>query len=190
MEDWFLAWLNVSDEPFWHYLLDLSAYPFRYGGLVPRMVECKCRAFLTLVVRCECWAFLIRLWDVFPHGQMWVLGVPFWYDYSIGSYMIRYKCWASHYDLGSDKCWKKTYMEARPTTNMKKVWLCRTSCDEKNHEIAPVMIQWWWSSSDDLDRVMIQIQWWWSRSSDDLDQDEDDLKMMRTQWWSRWYREE
>ena len=36
---------------------------------------------------------------------------------------------------------KKTYMEARPTTSMKKGWLCRTSCDEKNHEIAPVMIQ-------------------------------------------------
>ena len=25
-----------------------------------------------------------------------------------------------------------TYMEARPTTNMKKGWLCRTSCDKKN----------------------------------------------------------
>ena len=32
----------------------------------------------------------------------------------------------------------KTYMEARPTTNMKKGWLCRTSCDEKNEEIAPL----------------------------------------------------
>ena len=36
---------------------------------------------------------------------------------------------------------KKTYMEARPTTSMKKGWLYRTSCDEKNHEIAPEMIQ-------------------------------------------------
>ena len=31
----------------------------------------------------------------------------------------------------------KTYMEARPTPNMKKGWLYRTSCDEKNEEIAP-----------------------------------------------------
>ena len=46
-------------------------------------------------------------------------------------------------------------MEARPTTSMKKGWLCRTFSDEKNHEIAPVMIQWWWSSSDDPDLVMI-----------------------------------
>ena len=48
---------------------------------------------------------------------------------------------------------RKTYMEARPTTSMKKGWLCRTSYDEKNHEIAPVMI-----ASDDPDRVMIKIQ--------------------------------
>ena len=34
----------------------------------------------------------------------------------------------------------KTYMEVRPTTSMKKGWLCRTSCDEKNHEIAPVVL--------------------------------------------------
>ena len=31
----------------------------------------------------------------------------------------------------------KTYMEARPTANMKKGWLYRTSCDEKNEEITP-----------------------------------------------------
>ena len=36
---------------------------------------------------------------------------------------------------------QKTYMEARPTTNMKKGWLYRTSCDEKNHDTTPVMIQ-------------------------------------------------
>ena len=48
---------------------------------------------------------------------------------------------------------------------MKKDRLCRDSYDEKNQEIAPVMIP-----SDDLDRVMmIQIQWWWSRSSEDPD---------------------
>ena len=29
------------------------------------------------------------------------------------------------------------YLEARPTTSMKKGWLCRTSCDEKNEEITP-----------------------------------------------------
>ena len=54
---------------------------------------------------------------------------------------------------------KKTYMKARPTTNMKKGWLYRNSYDEKNQEIAPMMIQ--------------QRR---SRSSDD-DPDEDDLKM-------------
>ena len=31
----------------------------------------------------------------------------------------------------------KTYLEARPTTSMKKDWLCRNSFDEKNEEIAP-----------------------------------------------------
>ena len=66
---------------------------------------------------------------------------------------------------------------------MKKDWLCRTSCDEKNHEIAP-----WWSrlsddwdpvmiASDDLDRVMIEIQWWWSSS------DDPDREMIQIQWW-------
>ena len=49
---------------------------------------------------------------------------------------------------------KKTYMEARPTTSMKKGWFCRTSCDEKNHEISLVMMM----ASDDPDRVMIEIQ--------------------------------
>ena len=118
---------------------------------------------------------------------------------------------------------------------MKKGWLYRTSHDEKNHEIAHMMMTQWWSkssydpdpvmmsprwsrSSDDSDpALMIQIElWsrssnddpvviqieWWSRSSDDdpmmiqikydPDLDEDDLKMkmMRTWWWPRWYREE
>ena len=78
------------------------------------------------------------------------------------------------------KCWEKTYMVARPTSSMKKGWLYRTSYDEKNHEIALVMIQIEWSSrssedstsddpdrepmmitSDDIDRVMIYIQWWY-----------------------------
>ena len=45
----------------------------------------------------------------------------------------------------------KTYMEARLTTDMKKGWLYRTSCDEKNHEIAHMMM----TSSDDPDPVMM-----------------------------------
>ena len=51
-----------------------------------------------------------------------------------------------------------TYMEARRTTNMKKGWLYKTSYDEKNHEITPVMMTQWWSrSSDDDLAVIIQI---------------------------------
>ena len=46
---------------------------------------------------------------------------------------------------------------------MEKDWLCRGSYEKKNQEIAPVMIP-----SDDLDRVMM-IQQWWSTSSDDPD---------------------
>ena len=110
------------------------------------------------------------------------------------------------------KCWKKTYMEARDTTNMKKGWLYRTSYDEKNHEIAPVVliqIEWGYRSSEDDPAVMIQIQWWskssddvkwWSRSSDDdLDRvmiqiqwwwsissdDLDTVMMIQIEWWSR-----
>ena len=48
----------------------------------------------------------------------------------------------------------KTYMEARPTTRMKKGWLCRTSCDEKNHDTTHIMM----TNNDDLDQAMIQIQ--------------------------------
>ena len=92
-------------------------------------------------------------------------------------------------------------MEARPTTSMKKGWLCRTSCDEKNEEIAPfeavmmmmiqwwssfvddpVMIQTWWWSSDAPDQVMIQTWWRW------LD-NEDDLTMKMTSRW-RWLEDE
>ena len=75
----------------------------------------------------------------------------------------------------------------RPTTNMKKGWLCRTSCDKKNHEIAPVMIQieWW-------QLVMIQIEWWSRSSSDDTDREmiqiqsndvDSDREMIQIQWW-------
>ena len=45
----------------------------------------------------------------------------------------------------------------RHTPSMKEGWLCKTSYDEKNHEIAYMMM-----TRGDLDRVMIQIQ-----SSDD-----------------------
>ena len=34
----------------------------------------------------------------------------------------------------------KTYIEAKPTSSMKKGWLCRTSYDKKNREIAPMMM--------------------------------------------------
>ena len=109
-------------------------------------------------------------------------------------------------------------MMARPTTSMKKGWLCRTSYDEKNHEIAPVMIQieWWLRSSDDSHRwsrssdddpaVMIQIEWWsrsspvmliqierWSKSSDDApwwsrSRDDPDPMKMTYRW--RWLEDE
>ena len=62
-------------------------------------------------------------------------------------------------------------MKDRPTTRMKKGWLCINSYDEKNEEIAPFD----WDirssnddddSSDDPDLMMIQ---WQYRSSDDPD---------------------
>ena len=82
----------------------------------------------------------------------------------------------------------KTYMEARPTTSMKKGWLYRTSYDEKNWEITPfdrdnrrsdddddpMMIQLWWWSSDDPSLMMVQ---WWSNF-------DDDPALMMIQWWS------
>ena len=87
---------------------------------------------------------------------------------------------------------------------MKKDWLCRGSYDEKNQEIAPVMMSQWWSrSSDDLDPVMM-IQQWWSRSindpdlvmmpSDDPDlvmmpSDDPDRVMIQIRWW-RWLEDE
>ena len=94
-------------------------------------------------------------------------------------------------------------MMARPTSSMKKGWLYRTSCDEKNHEIAPVKIQCWWSSRDDSDQGMTQIHRWCS-SDDDPDWvmiqiqvkmtwiwrwlgDEGDLKIEMTWRW-RWWR--
>ena len=52
-------------------------------------------------------------------------------------------------------------MEASPTTNMKKGWIYRTSYDEKNQEIAPVMMN----------------QQRCSKTRDDPDLDEDELKM-------------
>ena len=46
----------------------------------------------------------------------------------------------------------KTYLEAKPTTNMKKGWLCRTSYDKKNEEITPFDLD--SRSSDDDDDPM------------------------------------
>ena len=67
-------------------------------------------------------------------------------------------------------------MKGRTTNSMKKGWLYRTSCDEKNQEIAP-----FWDSTDDDDpnQVMIQIKWW-SRCDDDPN-----LMMIQIKWWSR-----
>ena len=45
-----------------------------------------------------------------------------------------------HSDLGSDTRDTKDLQGGRHTTNMKKGWLCRTSYDEKNHEIAHMMM--------------------------------------------------
>ena len=130
---------------------------------------------------------------------MWVLGVPFWW---VGQIQV----------LGED------LHEGRPTTSMKKGWLCRTSYDEIVHT-------WWWpveiqiklwsrSSDDDSERskssddpdpaVEIQIEWWsrscperWSRSSDDLDPvmpfyDDPDREMIQIQmtWRWRWLEDE
>ena len=47
-----------------------------------------------------------------------------------------------------------TYMKARHKTNMKKGWLCITSCDEKNEEIEPFDRD-SGSSDDGYDLVMI-----------------------------------
>ena len=96
-------------------------------------------------------------------------------------------------------------MGVRPTTSMKKGWLCRNSYDEKNHEIAPVMIQiqwwsrsnddaqWWSKSSDDPDPVMM-IQQCWSKSSDDpnpvmMPSIDPDWVMIQIQRW-RWIEDE
>ena len=48
----------------------------------------------------------------------------------------------------------KTYMEARPTTSMKKGWIYKNSYDEKNEEIAPFYRD-SESNDDDDDPVMI-----------------------------------
>ena len=86
-----------------------------------------------------------------------------------------------------------------PTPSMKNGWLYRTSCDEKNHEIAPMVmiqiewgsrssddVQWWSKSSDDPDPVMmIQIQWWSRSDNERWLEDEEDLKMKMTWRW-RW----
>ena len=54
-----------------------------------------------------------------------------WLDVSVGRAILNY---------GQIKVIKKSYMEARHKTSMKKGWIYRTSYDEKNREIAPVMM--------------------------------------------------
>ena len=50
----------------------------------------------------------------------------------------------------------KTYLEARPTTNMKKGWFCRTSYDKNNSKISLVSRGSRSSDDDDLASMMIQ----------------------------------
>ena len=47
---------------------------------------------------------------------------------------------AGHSDLGSDIRATKDLQGGRPTTSMRKGWLCRTSYDVKNHEMAHIMM--------------------------------------------------
>ena len=141
--------------------------------------------FSSYQVRCKCWSLFTYDSDVLSCWWMWVLGLS---DVIVVYYMIRCECWACLFDEQVIcKCWAKTYMMSRPTTNMKKGWLCRTSYDEIVHT-------WWWSrSSDDPDPV----QWCWSRSSDDLDPvmpfyDDSDWEMIQIQmtWRWRWLEDE
>ena len=74
------------------------------------------------------------------------------------------------------KCWAKTYLVARPTTNMKKGWLCRTSHDKIVHT-------WWWPKE-------IQIELWSRSSYDDSERsrssdDPDPAIVIQIEWWSR-----
>ena len=68
-------------------------------------------------------------------------------------------------------------------------WWSRSSDDD----LAVMIQQWWYRSSDDPYPVMmIHIEWWSRSSDDDLDRVmiQMQMNMMRTWWWSRWYREE
>ena len=114
-----------------------------------------------------------------------------------GSVWMPHLVWKRNSSVMIHPVWKRTgFVDVHPA------WK-RASYDEKNHEIAPVMIQWWWSRIDDPNQVMIQIQWWclvmiqiqwwwpvmiqiewWSRSSDDPD-----LNMKMTWIW-RWLEDE
>ena len=47
---------------------------------------------------------------------------------------------ADHSDLRSDIRATKDLQGGRPTTSMKEGWICITSCDENNHEIAHMMM--------------------------------------------------
>ena len=140
---------------------------------LPIMVRCKCRAFITWCAMIFLpWSdvsanpFLHGLRWVFDHGQMWVLGRPFWHGCDVFPTMVRYQWW---------RRWRHTWMLGlQPTWKM----VCFVELHVTSRiEIAPVMMTQWWSiSSDDPDQEMIQT-WWWS--SDSLDQ-----VMIQTRWWS------
>ena len=120
-------------------------------------------------------------WCVLPCRWMWVLDVPFWHGGGCAPPMVICKCWAGLSDWVRYVLNKmNTYMEARPTTSMKKGWLYRTFLWwvelRDSTSWSRWSKQWWWWSSDDPALMMIQwwsifdddpmmIQWWWS--SDD-----------------------
>ena len=47
---------------------------------------------------------------------------------------------AGHSDLGSDIRATEDLQVGRPTISMKNGWICRNSCDKKNHEITHMMM--------------------------------------------------
>ena len=138
------------------------------------------------------------------HGQMWVLGVPFWHGSGCVPPMVRCKCWVGLSDMVHSMVRYKCWIRWRPTwrLGLQPTWKRVGSVElpvMSRIEIALVMMTQWWSrSSDDTDLMMI---WWWSRlDEDDLimnmtwrwrwHEDEYDLKMKVTWWWSGWYTEE
>ena len=127
------------------------------------------------------------IWIISSHHHLCYLMILLIIGSSIETAFFHAGCRPSHHvglllALTSDLLVRKAHPmltsdHVETYNHIKKGWLYRTSYDEKNHEITPVMIQWWWSSSDDPYPVMM-LQWW-SRSSDDPD------PLMMIQWCSR-----